>query len=67
MSDGLSIQVKTRPIYFVKITVCLSSLLTTCLFFCSWSFIFFTDTDFLLSDAAICIVVKVHTGTHAVL
>lgn len=57
---------KTQAIYFLQIRVCLSSQFTHCLFFCCWSFVFFTYTDPLLSDAAICILVKVRTGTHTV-
>lgn len=41
---------KTRPIYFVHITVCLSSLFTCCLISCCWSFVFLSESD----SAAIC-------------
>lgn len=53
---------KTQAIYFVQIRV--SSLFTHCLCFYFWSFIFLTYTHSLLSDGAICIAVKVHTGTR---
>lgn len=53
---------KTQAIYFVQIRV--SSLFTHCLWFYFWSFIFLTYTHSLLSDGAICITVKVHTGTR---
>lgn len=53
---------KTQAIYFVQIRV--SSHFTHCLCFYFWSFIFLTYTHSLLSDGAICIAVKVHTGTR---
>lgn len=53
---------KTQAIYFVQIRV--SSLFTHCLCFYFWSFIFLTYTHSLLSDGAVCIAVKVHTGTQ---
>lgn len=53
---------KTQAIYFVQIRG--SSLFTHTLCFYFWSFIFLTYTHSLLTDGAICIAVKVHTGAR---